>query len=268
MKYESMLIRDVLRIKTKYADHVGIEIETEGSNLPELDTKYWRSDRDPSLRGESYEYVLKRPTPFDEAGAALSEMQEEWRSAASVVKNSPNAGVHVHINVSDLTVAQMYSFVSLYLVVENILIAQCGQDRIGNLFCLRACDAEYLIDIISDTIKEASLDKFHTDELRYAAVNLKAMGDYGSIEFRAWRSDGDLEAIAWWCGLLMHLKTLARRIDNPSQIVADVSIMTPRGFFDNILGKYAADIPWNAEYDYLIVDGVRRVQQYAFLGDW
>lgn len=268
MKYENMLIGDVLKIRGKYTNHIGIEIETEGKNLPHIDTPVWKSERDPSLRGESFEYVLRKPVRFDEVNRVLNEMQKHWHDAGSEIKDSPNAGVHVHINVSDLTVAQMYNFVSLYLVVENILIAQCGVDRIGNLFCLRASDAEYLLDVIGNSITDADMNKFHTDDLRYAAINLKAMGDYGSIEFRAWRSDGDLKAIEWWCNLLIHLKELARQIDNPAQIVMDVSAMSPRGFFNNILGEFTQDIQWNPEYDHQIVEGVRRVQQYAFLGDW
>lgn len=268
MKFERMLVGNVLKIRGKLTNHVGIEIETEGTSLPNIDTEVWKSERDGSLRGESWEYVLRSPVPFNETDSVLAQMQEEWTTHNSVIKNSPNAGVHVHINCSDLTVTQLFNFISLYLVVENVLVNTCGIDRVGNLFCLRASDAEYLIDVIQDAVRENDLKLFHTDDLRYASINLKALGDYGSIEFRAWRSDGDLAGIAWWCKLLQHLKGLARLVDNPSQIVAEVSDLRPKGFYERILGPFAKDVPWTDEYEGPIVDSVRRVQQYAFLGDW
>ena len=268
MKYESLLIKDVFGIKGRLTNHVGIEIEVEGERLPHIDTEVWKSEADASLRGESYEYVLRQPVPFAETRNVLSEMEQEWKENKTRIKNSPNAGVHIHVNCSDLTVTQLYNYLALYLVVENILVNKCGNHRVGNLFCLRACDAEYLIDMLGAAIKEQDLRILHTDDLRYASVNVKALGDYGSLEFRAWRSDGDLEGIAWWCELLQHLKALAKEVDNPVAVVHSVSEMRPEGFFQMILGKFAKDIPWNPSYDMAISDSVRRVQQFAYYGDW
>ncbi len=268
MKYEAKTVKQVLRIEKDFTDHQGIEIETEGNNLPHVDTKVWKSEADGSLRGESYEYVLRKPIPFGAEKAALAELKEAWVTQGSKIKNSPNAGVHVHINCSDLTVTQLFNYISLYLVVEEILVNKCGVDRIGNLFCLRASDAEYLIDMLVESVKQQNLHILHTDDLRYASINVKALGDYGSVEFRAWRADGDLEAVGWWCRLLQHLKHLAREIDNPAQIVADSSMMGSYGFFTKVLGPFAKDIEWNDSFDQAILDSVRRVQQYAYLGDW
>lgn len=268
MKYERKLVGQVLGSRGNLNNHIGIELEIEGSRLPEVSTSFWKSERDGSLRGESFEYVLRKPIPFDKTKEALNEIQKEWDGAESRIKDSPNAGTHIHINCSDLTVTQLFNYVSLYLVVENILVDTCGIDRIGNLFCLRSGDAEFLVDSIVQAVREADLSVLHTDDLRYASINLKALGDYGSIEFRAWRSDGDLEAVAWWASLLQHLKEKAKAIDNPALIVANVSEMRPTGFFSDILGPFAKDIPWKDEYEGAIVDSVRRVQQYAFLGDW
>lgn len=268
MKYENKTVKSLLRIDGQYADHQGVEIETEGNNLPYVDTKVWKSEADASLRGESYEYVLRKPIPFGEETAALNELKEAWKQQGSKIKNSPNAGVHVHINCSDLTVTQLFNYISLYLVVEEILVNKCGEHRIGNLFCLRASDAEYLIEMLMESVKQQDLRILHTDDLRYASINVKALGDYGSVEFRAWRADGDLEAVAWWCRLLQHLKHLAREIDNPAQIVSDSSMMGSYGFFTKVLGPFAKDIEWTAAFDDAIRDSVRRVQQYAYMGDW
>ena len=166
MKFENSLVKDVLKIRSKYTNHVGIEIEAEGKNLPQIDTPVWKSERDPSLRGESYEYVLRKPVPFDMTNQVLAQVGEEWEKVGAKIKDSPNAGVHIHINASDLTVTQLFNLISLYLVVEHVLVAACGVDRIGNLFCLRASDAEYLIDVIESAVRENDLSHFHSDDIR------------------------------------------------------------------------------------------------------
>lgn len=268
MKFENRLVSDVLGKPSKLSNHVGIELEIEGEDLPEVTNAYWKSERDGSLRGESYEYVLRKPIPHKEAQKALQQIAGIWEQNESKIKDSPNAGTHVHVNCSDLTVVQLFNFLSLYLVIEDILIERCGKDRIGNLFCLRSCDAEYLVDVITKAVRDNDLSLFHTDDLRYASVNVKALGDYGSIEFRAWRADGDLAAVNWWVDLLMYLKEQARQIDNPSLIVANVSERSPKNFFEDVLGPYANDIPWERRYEESIISSVRKVQQYAFLGDW
>lgn len=268
MRYEDKLVGNVLGKKHGYTDHIGVEIETEGQRLPKVDNELWRSDIDNSLRGEAWEYVLNKPVYKDELHKAILNLKYEWHKAKSVVKDSPNAGVHIHINVTDLTVTQLYNFIALYLVMEEILVDKCGPDRIGNLFCLRASDAEYLLDMLSEAIRTTDLSILHTDDLRYAAINVKALGDYGSVEFRAWPSNGDLSGVEWWANVLMHIKQVAKATDNPAQVVADISINSPKVFFESIMKEYAKDIEWLPHYDKAMMDGVRRVQQFAFEGAW
>lgn len=43
----------------------GIEIEVEGVNLPAVANNVWTTTHDGSLRGESAEYVLKKPLDID-----------------------------------------------------------------------------------------------------------------------------------------------------------------------------------------------------------
>lgn len=268
MKYEDKKVGDVLGKRNGYTDHIGVEIETEGQRLPKVDSKLWRSDIDGSLRGEAWEYVLKEPVHKDDLHKAITELKYEWHKAKSVVKDSPNAGVHIHINVGDLTVTELYNYLALYLVLEEILIDQCGADRIGNLFCLRASDAEYLLEMLATAIKTTDLKILHTDDLRYAAVNVKALGDYGSVEFRSWPSNGDLAGVEWWANVLMHLKQVAKATDNPAQVVGDVSMMSPEVFFNSVMKEYAEKIKWLPHYDRAMMEGVRRVQQFAFEGAW
>ncbi len=186
------------------AGEVGIEVELEGTGLPSkilkngLKKSYWTATTDGSLRGEALEYVLTSPIERAEVKEAIGQLYQELKISEAVIENSGRAGVHVHINVRELTFLQMYTFTLLYLVFEKVLVKFCGEGREGNLFCLRATDAEYLLYMLHRVIQTGSVNDLHTNELRYASINLTALRKYGSLEFRAMRSPVEAEVIETW----------------------------------------------------------------------
>ena len=52
-----MLIKNLVGIKNTYTDHVGLEFEIEGVNIPN-NVPGWRVENDGSLRGESITITL------------------------------------------------------------------------------------------------------------------------------------------------------------------------------------------------------------------
>src|SRR3546814_18812942 len=95
-----------------------------------------------------------------------------------------------------LTMTQLYSFMTVYLILENVLVGWCGHSRCGNLFCLRASDAEWLLTSIRAAAEGRTFKhSLHSDNLRYASMNVKALGDYGSLEFRAMRGTREMDWI-------------------------------------------------------------------------
>src|SRR3546814_21174594 len=92
-----------------------------------------------------------------------------------------------------LTMTQLYSFMTVYLILENVLVGWCGHSRCGNLFCLRASDAEWLLTSIRAAAEGRTFKhSLHSDNLRYASMNVKALGDYGSLEFRTMHGNRDM----------------------------------------------------------------------------
>lgn len=250
----------------RQAGEVGIEIEAECENnvLP-LRVNGWRVERDGSLRGNAAEYVMAKPAKRHLVKRAL----KDWEKAMEgrVLEDSGRAGIHVHVNVQDLTPKQLTSFMTLYLIFENALVEWCGASRVGNLFCLRARDAEAVCDMIRDVVARDAWHGLHTDALRYSSMNAKAIATYGSLEFRAMRSTKDINAIQQWVNMLLQLKDVAVAAESPIWLVEQLSIQGVEQFFEWVYerGKWPG-----LEFRYEdMIDGVRNAQTIAYARtDW
>lgn len=253
--------------KFKTDGDVGIEIEVEGENLPWCE-KFWKNEEDGSLRGpETREYVLSKPMTLKEARVALKYLDAQYKEKDSVVHDSVRAGVHVHINVQKLNMIELYNFMTLYLVLEEVLVKFCGPYREGNLFCLRACDADYLLDQLQLSAETKRFDNLVSDQLRYASMNVKALGTYGSLEFRAMRGTRDLDLIYKWAEVLLSLREAALTYENPQKIIEGFSEGQARGFLRQVLGQDAELFMFDG-YERMLCDGMRNAQDVAYCVDW
>lgn len=251
---------------------IGVEIELEGSRLPVELPKYWTVTRDGSLRGEAYEYVFSQPIPREDVKDALSILYARLEKA--VLEDSGRAGVHVHINIRDLSVRQLYNFILLYLVFEKNLVDFCGEDRVGNLFCLRATDAEYLLVSIRRLLKTHDIRRLtNTDNLRYAAMNLTSLLKYGSLEFRAMASPVGQDKILDWVDLLLCIKDYAKQIESPTQVVLGVSELGGEDFASSVF-KDKLPLLTSKNWRKDVIEGMRLIQPLAnafdskALDDW
>lgn len=248
---------------------IGLEIECEGDNLPEIDTQVWRSERDSSLKkANSYEYVLREPIPLNKLGKALLSLKGAIEENNGSIDESVRAGVHVHINVQDMHVMHLFNLIVLYLTLEEVLVASCGSNRQGNLFCLRASDARYLINRIVSAIKAKRLNFLFTDDIRYASINLKALYQYGSVEFRAMRSTPNFKLIEDWAYVLAKLKESASLFESPEQIMFNVSDMRARVFIKTYLGELSKPFLEYENLEELVRNGVDNAQDVAYCVNW
>lgn len=259
-------IAEMMRMRPVKGD-VGVEIEVEGDGLPHTE-KYWSMERDGSLRGESMEYVLSKPMSLADCNKALQYLDECYKNNGTVVHDTVRAGVHVHVNVQRLTFPQLFNFITTFLILEEVLVKFCGETREGNLFCLRSGDASYLIDAIVDVARSKNLLSFRSDNLRYAALNVKAIATYGSLEFRSMRGTRDLDLIYKWAALLVGLRDFSSQFENPQQIIEAFSINGPEAFYKAALEEFEELLGDGAGYANQLKDGMRRAQEIAFCRDW
>jgi len=170
------MLVDVLKLSPETGE-IGLEIEVEGANLPSgEDVKaFWKQEVDPSLRGESCEYVLKKPVSRDYVGIALACLKDAYKKKKSVISKGHRAGIHVHVNVQDLSPKQLVSFATLYFMFEECLIRFCADSRLGNHFCLRVSDANYIVDLLTQAVSTGNLRHLHTDDIRYSGLNFTSL---------------------------------------------------------------------------------------------
>ena len=255
-----MKLRDKMGLAEKQGD-VGIEIEVEGYGLPCAPVG-WMGEHDGSLRGEAIEYVLKKPCARDKVEMYLDRLIDAAEGVE--ILDTGYAGVHIHINVQELNLTQVVNMICLYLIYEESLIRYCGAEREGNLFCLRNKDAQYLVDSVRTIMRDDKWHKFDSDRLRYAAMNLKALATYGSIEFRAMRSTMDKGVLMPWVNALLRLRDYAQKFSSPIKIVEAASGQGLDYLFEEIFGdtpiQYDEDGAWR---------GVRHAQLIAYARrDW
>ena len=257
------------RVPTRYrtSGDLGVEVEVEGARLPHLD-KFWRTEMDGSLRGESREYVLAKPMKAEGVAEALQYLDKAYIDAGTVVHESVRAGVHVHVNVQDLTVVELFNFIIAYIVLEDLLTKYCGEYREGNLFCLRVKDADYLLYMLEQVADNKRYELLHTDVLRYAAMNVKSLHTYGSLEFRAMRGTRDLGIINNWANILLGLREASREFENPAELIGWIQENGSEVFLERFLGDFLPELTNHLEEGYDITEGLVRASPLALNTDW
>jgi Putative amidoligase enzyme len=229
--------------KKNIAGLYGVEIECEGNDLQVAPEEWWKTEYDGSLRGrfpdQAAEYVFKRPMKYGEAVKAIEALNEAQANAK--LNFSFRTSCHVHVNVMDCTEDQITNLIYTYYLLENVLLRYCGEVRIGNRFCLRLGDAEEQLTHVVTHIMRGfrSSAHFEGNRVRYAALNLAAIGKYGSIEFRGMRGTMDPNVLLPWIRALGSIKTYACAHNSVVDIQKSFEELGPMGFIKNVLNDDA-----------------------------
>lgn len=246
---------------------VGIEIEVEGVNLPP-GYKNWRREKDGSLRGESGEYVLREPVPINDVQKNLAELAKTFEDTGATFNHSPRAGIHVHINVCDLSLKEVMTMVCAYIIIEELLINFCDKSRNGNHFCLTTYDASYLLNLFRQACMMEEVRLLNTDAVRYAALNITSLFKYGSVEFRALESTNDFNKVNTWVQMLYKLKLATKQFRDPQDLLMSFSMKDYVAVLNQIMGEYAPILNNNPDIHNILRQGVLRAQDIAFSRDW
>lgn len=229
----SKLLIETAAIKPVKGD-IGVEIECEGRTigLDKALTKYWNSVPDGSLRNNGIEYIFKRPINISELAPAMTEWTELTRAAR--FDESTRTSVHVHRNATGCTLYQVYNVYAFHWLVENMLVEANGKDRVGNMFCLRICDAEDLFSNIIRGIKTGEyMRRVAGDGFRYSALNPAALYKYGSFEWRFIKGLTNPDLISMWVRNLYKCSTAAMQFDTTFDLVEKFRREDSRTFLDH-----------------------------------
>jgi len=235
---------------TKESGTFGVEIECEGQNLKEMDTVFWKTVDDGSLRGEfphsRAEWVFNKPLSFVNTVKALNSLALSQKKNKASLSFSYRTSAHVHVNVQELTEDQVLNFIYTYILIEEVLLKFCGPSRKANRFCLSVCDGEGALDYLHHMFRlgVVSAKNFHAHDVRYAALNISSIPKYGSLEIRSMRGTLDIDVLTTWICALGNLRTFAMEHTNVHEIHDLFVSNTPEGFVRMVLDDVYEDFAY------------------------
>lgn len=261
--------------KKRVQGEIGLEIEVEGKKLlyHEKVPLPWVYHDDHSLRGEeNAEYVLAHPILFKEVPQSLDTLYKALKKNKARLDDSNRTSVHVHLNCQDWHLNRLASFLGIYFILEEVLTEWCGEERVGNLFCLRAKDAEAIVGWIKKFIRKDGQSQI-PEILRYGNLNANSLHKYGSLEIRSLKGTDDPKVIETWVSVLERLYNVSADFDDPREVCSLVSGTGPLHFFETILGGLSSvvrqGVSWSDnEIAESIYSGVRLAQDICYCRDW
>lgn len=190
---------------------VGLELEIEGLALPP-NVPHWQAKAEGSLQN-GVEYITK-PIKLDAVRLYVDSLRKYIADMDGVVKPSYRCSTHVHVNVGTGTVADMLGFVVVFTLFEPLLLALCGPQRNGNLFCMSNYDTGDAISafhLLCNRIERtASGYPFQYERGKYSALNLGRLADLNTVEARCFPLSVDGAEIEKWCKWLLRMKDIAK----------------------------------------------------------
>lgn len=266
-------VKELTGVRTA-AGQYAFEVEVTGnfrgltdSHVSTLGASKWRLERDGSI-GEGFEFVFKGPCNIDEAKSRINTLWPILRANKIDFNNQDRAGVHLHLNVQDWNVNQLFTFICLYYIFEDVLVEWCGDMRTGNHFCLRVKDAEYLLHTIITCLERRDLRVLNTALIRYSALNLTSLFKYGSLEFRSMRTPEDEEDAINWMLLINKIVEFSNRYESPLALVNNYTDIGGMVFIKEVFGDLFTLLRGINDLEYKVRDGVWIAQDIANATYW
>ena len=244
-------------------NEIGIEVEMEGGYLPESVTG-WQIKTDGSLRGNSFEYVFPAPTTREKSQVLIERLYTAFNSPSYKIKPSDRCGVHIHVNYRHETLETIFNAISLYFMLEDVLMHWCGEEREGNLFCLRAKDAEHILYALIKDKQQGGFDRVTSqNNFKYGALNLAALQAYGSLEYRGLQTPKITKPILTYLDIVTKIKDWAKT--HSERETMDLFCHSgPLVFMRQVLGPTLARALRYEGWQRDMIEGVRRMQMLAY----
>lgn len=251
-----------------FADNVlvGLELEIEGISHDNKPPALWKIEHDGSLAPGSCEVVLRQPLSGVDLLASLNSLKIFLKGKEPIF--TARTSLHVHIDVSSLTIQQLLSFITLYVTFEKVLMNYMEASRSNNHFCMDMGIGGANIRVLRDLMKgEKSVEEIlmHTtrsDEFKYSGCNLASIGKYGSLEFRAHQGISKRPQMLRWINLLLSLRTYALT-HTPAEILGFKQDNSEDGLFQEVLGHYSTFLEYPELSDDILV-GARVAQDFVY----
>jgi hypothetical protein len=226
----------------KLIDHktfLGVEVEVE-NNLKSITmdvADYWAIHEDGSLRNNGMEYVFNQPYRGRKVVDAIELLFDSPGSGKW--QFNERTGIHVHLDVRDLTIDQLKKLVIAYYLVESSLFDFAGHNRDNSTFCTPWQQNPKILKDLHALFSSPTKNRFFsclTYFSKYQGLNLQCLSRFGSVEFRQLKTTNDLEKIFTWINLIISLKLYAKS-DKELDIIKYISEYNMSDFYNYIFGE-------------------------------
>lgn len=253
----------------------GVEIELENVGEARLDTQYWRTTTDGSLRNNGREFVFNGP----QGGEALFNACVELDSF--LVRQNPEGNwrcsTHVHVDMRDKEVEQLKKIIVGAIVYEKLLFRLSGFSRYKNNFCASFGVAQDQIRILAEAWNrnDRSFLTLVTNQWdKYSALNLKPLAQYGSIEFRlseaTWRKGKLVRLCNRYLGLVEYCSAFPGSCE---ELIADLAEKQPKQVMRKGIGNQPLPEDWEEDlatglklaYDMLLLAAVPETERRVII---
>lgn len=202
------------RLIPKRGFQVGIEVETENFSLPHFQGQFvyphsqflWKLAGDPSLRNNGIEL---QSFPSSERNLALVLDFLDRINKVMKPEYNDRTGIHVHLNVRDMSVEQWMSLIALYVLYEPALFQFSG-GREQNIYCVPLRSGTHALPRLfsSENFAEEIVYTTTRGGSKYMALNYlpTAKQTFGTVEFRHMVGTADVEWIKRWIDLIQYLR--------------------------------------------------------------
>lgn len=257
-------------------DAYGIEVELEGQNIlkaPLAVLEWWGQHPDNSLRqlkegDQCIEYVSKQPYSMQHTEKAINVLFGFLNSTGVKVYDSYRTSIHVHVNFGRELYRTVYNFMTIALLMDELLVSQNGDHRIGNNFCLRAKDALGQVTQLIQSIETGHNFFNIIQNERYSSINFASLLKFGSVEFRSLECTTHEGRVLHWINTLARMKAAARDFENPVAVISAFSKLGPHQFLREILGPYAMKYLSVPGMESMLINGMRIAQDLAYCSAW
>lgn len=211
---------------------IGVEFEFENVLDPKLPGVhpfgYYNAVDDGSLKQNGKEYAFKQPLAGGELVVAIEELCREARERRW--NPSKRAGLHVHVDVRDLTPNQLLGMLTLYAIAEPALYTWAGNNRHQSVYSVPWYESDMSVEQAARIVSAAKEDSPEASQAvrnlsnqyhRYSGLNLNSLQKFGSLEFRHMRSTHDSEKILTWINMIQHLKRASLALPESSAAILD-----------------------------------------------
>ena len=150
---DTPLIELLQGVQLRNGQRVGIELEYEHfakEKLLETDlviNKWYLAD-DPSLRAGGMELISQVLLPGT-ISSALDEARQVIQKSGA--RSHMRCGIHVHLNMTDVTIKQLWNLLVLYVLAEPSIFKQYADGRETSHFCVPLwCNAAFAQTMYTD----------------------------------------------------------------------------------------------------------------------